>query len=156
MTMTAAPVGVLTYNLDPMHSSARFSVRHMMISHVRGDFAKLSGTLTLDPANPSNSHVEVEIDVASINTGQPQRDEHLRTGDFFEAAKFPTITFISTNIEITEVNDLYGSLRVGFEATTKIKRSEFGLMYNAALETGGVVIGDDVNIIIDVQFNRAK
>jgi polyisoprenoid-binding protein YceI len=182
MTTTAGP-GVLTYQLDAMHSSAHFSVRHMMISRVRGQFSKLTGTLQLDPANHEFSKVNAEIDVKSIDTNQSQRDDHLRTGDFFEADTYPTITFTSTNIEKTggesakvtgdltirgvtkevtldvegspiEVNDLYGNLRIGISATAKIKRSDFGLTYNMALEAGGVVIGDDVSIEIDAQFVR--
>jgi len=186
MTAVATPdatTGVLTYQLDAAHSGAHFSVRHMMISRVRGQFSQLSGTLELDPVNNEVSKVEAQIDVKSIDTNQSQRDDHLRTGDFFEADTYPTITFKSTKIEKTgdesakvtgdltirgvtkpvtldvegspvEVNDLYGSLRIGITATGKIKRSDFGLTYNMALETGGVVIGDEVTIEIDAQFVR--
>jgi polyisoprenoid-binding protein YceI len=180
---TAIAESTITYQLDPAHSRAHFSVRHMMISHVRGEFSGLTGSLVFDPANPAASTASVEIDVASISTGQAQRDEHLHTGDFFDVAAYPKITFASTAVAITgdetakltgdltihgvtkqvtldvegtprEVNDLYGNRRLGFTAKTRIKRSDFGLTYNAALETGGVVISDDVDITIDVQFMR--
>lgn len=182
-TETAAESGVITYNLDAAHSSARFSVRHMMISHVRGDFSGLSGTLQFDPQNPEASRVEVNIDVNTINTGQPDRDAHLKSADFLDAAQFPTIRFVSTAARKTtdeegtltgdltihgvtksvtlkvegslqEAKDPWGNMRLGFTAETKIKRSDFGLTYNAALETGGILIGDDVAITLDVQFVR--
>lgn len=175
--------GTIIYQLDPMHSRAHFSVRHMMISHVRGEFTALSGTLEFNPADPTASTVSVEIDVTSIHTGQSQRDDHLRTGDFFDAATYPKITFVSTGAMIAgedtgtltgdltihgvtkpvtldvegtlqEVNDLYGNHRLGFTGKTRIKRSEFGLTYNAVIETGGVAIGDVVEVIVDVQFVR--
>ena len=173
----------VTYSIDAAHSSASFSVRHMMISHVRGGFSDISGTLILDPANHEASSVQVEIGVASVHTGNADRDNHLRTGDFFDAAQYPKITFTSTKVEktgdeegnitgnltihgvtksvtlaadggTTEVNDLYGNLRLGFSARTKIKRSDYGLTYNSVLETGGVLIGDDVEVTLDVQFVR--
>ena len=182
-TPATATDGVLTYQLDPTHSSARFSVRHLMISHVRGDFSKMSGTLTYNAGNPEASHVEVVIEADSINTGQAQRDEHLNSGDFLEAAVYPTITFVSKKIsktgedtgritgdltihdvtkEVTldtegsllEVKDPWGNWRLGFTGTTKIKRSDFGLTYNSLLEAGGVMIGDEVEITLDAQFVR--
>ncbi|MGO8673001.1 MAG: YceI family protein [Capsulimonadaceae bacterium] len=182
-TATTSPEGVLTYQIDPAHSRAHFSVRHLMIAHVRGEFTALSGTLKLNTAAPESSVVEVEIDVKSISTGVAQRDDHLRTADFFEPEKYPTIRFTSTSAErigdgtgkltgdltmhgvtksVTldvegsedDINDLWGNLRRGYTAQTKIKRSDFGLTYNAVLEAGGVAIGDDVNITIDVQFVR--
>ena len=172
-----------TYSLDPAHTSAQFSVRHMMISNVRGAFGKVTGSLVYDPDDPAASHVEAAIDVASINTNEPQRDNHLRSADFFDVAHFPAITFTSRIVEhpeedewkvsgdltirgvtrpvvlrveslTPEVKDPFGNLRMGLSASTKIKRSDFGLTYNAALETGGVLIGDDVKIVIDVSAIR--
>jgi polyisoprenoid-binding protein YceI len=184
VTIVEAPTaGIITYNLDAAHSSARFSVRYMMISNVHGGFSDISGHLDFDPANPTFSRVKVEIGVGSINTGQEQRDSHLRTADFFHADHFPTITFESTVIEQTgpeagkligdlsirgvtklvsldfegsaaEVKDRMGMYRLGFSSHTRIKRSEFGLIYNAPLDSGGVLIGDEVDITIEAQFVR--
>jgi polyisoprenoid-binding protein YceI len=169
-----------TYQLDGAHSSARFSVRHLMIAHVHGSFSGLTGTLVLDTDTPASSTVSVEIDVDSLSTGQPDRDTHLKSADFFDAAQYPKITFVSTDVEITEsggkvsgnltvhgvtkavtlnvdgntdeIKDPWGNLRVGFTAATKIKRSDFGLTWNAALETGGVAVSDEVNVTLEVQF----
>jgi polyisoprenoid-binding protein YceI len=172
-----------TYQLDPAHSSARFSVRHMMISHVRGDFSDISGMVDFDASAPQSSKISVEIGVASVNTGQPQRDGHLITADFFDTDKYPKITFVSKSgtrtgdetakivgdltihgvtKEVTldvegmpaEVKDMQGNYRMGFTGHTRIKRGDFGLTYNAALETGGVLIGDDIDITVDAQFVR--
>jgi polyisoprenoid-binding protein YceI len=181
--MTDVAQGASTYNLDPAHSSVQFSVRHLAISHVRGEFTGVSGTLTVDPADPTSSKVDVTIDVDSISTRIPDRDAHLKSAEFFDAATFPTITFVSTSAiktsddegtvtgdltihgvtksetlavegSLTPINDQWGNLRLGFTAKTKIKRSEFGLTYNAALETGGVLISDSVDLTIDAQFVR--
>ena len=171
----------VSYSLDPAHSSAHFSVKHLMISTVRGEFTALTGSLQLDPARLDASHVDATIDVNSIHTGQPDRDTHLKSADFFDAATYPTITFVSkTTTKVSdeeatvtgdltvhgvtkevslkvegglqEVKDPWGNLRLGFSAQTKIKRSDFGLVWNAALETGGVMVGDDITITLDVQF----
>jgi polyisoprenoid-binding protein YceI len=185
MTVDAATAGaVQTYSLDGAHSSAGFSVRHMMIAKVKGTFSQLSGTLTLDPTHKEDAQVDVDIVVASISTGSPERDAHLKTGDFFELDAYPTIKFVSTRVDIAdngdvrlvgnltirgvtkevtlavdgttdEAKDPWGNYRLGFEATTKIKRSDFGLNWNAALETGGWLVGDEVDINIDAQFVRA-
>jgi polyisoprenoid-binding protein YceI len=185
MSTTEAPTqqAVQTYQLDPAHSTARFSVRHMMISRVHGEFTNLSGSLKFNPVKNEESQVDVEIDVSSINTNQGDRDNHLKSADFFDTATYPKITFTSTNTVKTgaeegtltgdltihgvtkpvtlhvegsgqEIKDPWGNWRLGFTARTKIKRSEFGLTYNAALETGGVLVGDDVEITIDAQFVR--
>ena len=172
-----------TYQLDATHSAARFSVRHMMISRVHGEFTTLSGTLQFDPASPASASVNVEIDAASVTTHQTDRDTHLKSADFFDVAQFPTLTFASTSVSISgeeegslsgdltihgvtkpvtlqvegapvEIKDPWGNLRLGFTARTKIKRSDYGLTYNAALEAGGVLIGDDIEITLDVQFVR--
>ncbi len=172
-----------TYEIDPTHSSVHFSVRHMMLSNVRGEFTKVSGTIKFDPENPASSSVDVTIDAASINTRDDQRDTHLKSGDFLDAEKFPSLTFHSKQIapqsgggkvtgdltihgvtrEITldvegptaEVKDPWGKQRMGASATTKISRKDFGLVWNAVLETGGVMVGDEVKITIDVEVVRA-
>ena len=168
------------YQIDSTHSSASFSIKHMMIAKVHGGFEKLSGSLTYDAQNPSASKIEVVIDASTINTREAQRDTHLKSADFFDVEKFPTLTFVSKKVEgsgddlkvtgdltikgITkevvlavegpsaEMKDPYGNLKIGASATTKIKRKEFGLTWNAALEAGGVLVGDDVNITLEVQF----
>lgn len=172
----------VTYAIDPAHSAVHFSVRHMMLSNVRGEFTKLSGTVRYDPENPSNSTIDANIDAASINTRNDDRDTHLKSADFLEVEKFPVLTFHSKQIhphaggakvvgeltihgvtrEITldvegpteEIKDPWGKQRVGASATAKLSRKEFGLVWNAALETGGVMVGDEVKIIIDIEAVR--
>lgn len=167
------------WNLDPAHSSADFTVRHMMVTNVRGSFGNLSGTINFDPENIGASSVEATIDVATINTGVEDRDNHLRSADFFEVEKYPNITFKSTDVQVTGDNsakitgDLtirdvtnpvvldvdflgqggspFGDTRAGFEATTKIDREAFGLTWNQALETGGVLVGKDIKVSLDIQ-----
>lgn len=169
-----------TYQIDPSHSTASFSIKHMMIAKVHGGFEKMSGSLTYDAANPAKSSVQVSIEAGSINTREPQRDTHLRSPDFFDVEKYPTITFKSTRIEgsggelkvigdltihgVTqqvildvdgpsdEMKDPWGNIKIGASGTTKIKRKDFGLTWNAALEAGGFLVGDDVTIQLDVQF----
>jgi polyisoprenoid-binding protein YceI len=172
---------VTKWQIDSSHSSANFSVRHMMIAKVHGGFQKLEGTLTYDTKNPSNSHLDVEIDVSSIDTRDSQRDAHLKSADFFDVEKFPKITFRSKRIEhagddslklvgdlsihgVTkettltvdgpsiEMKDPFGNVRIGASATTKLNRKEFGLNWNAALEAGGFLVGDEVTVHLDVQF----
>jgi polyisoprenoid-binding protein YceI len=173
-----------TYKIDPAHSSAHFVVRHMMITNVRGSFSNVQGTVVYDSANPTLSTVEAVIDTGTINTQEPARDTHLKSADFLDVEKFPTITFKSRGVEFegegelkllgelkihgvtklvtlkvegptAEGKDPWGNARIGASATTKIKRSEFGLTYNAALETGGILIGDDVKIEIEVSLIKA-
>lgn len=170
-----------TYLLDPSHSTIGFSVKHMMIAKVHGAFEKVSGKLIYVNSKPEQSSAEATIEVASINTREPQRDTHLKSPDFFDVDIFPTITFKSNGItangdaelKITgdltikgvtkqvildvegpsvELKDPFGNVKVGVSATTKLKRKEFGLTWNAALEAGGVLVGDDVNITLDLQF----
>lgn len=172
-----------TYQIDSAHTHAQFKVRHLMISNVKGDFDKVTGTITLDDANPAASSISVTIDINSVSTREPQRDAHLKSADFFDAEKFPTMTFVSTavvksgddsyevvgnltihgvtqtidlNVESVtpEVKDPFGLFRRGAEAKATILRSDFGLKYNSVLDTGGVAIGDQVHITIDTEFTR--
>ena len=173
-----------TYEIDPAHSSAQFSIRHMMISNVRGGFSSVKGTVEYDAANPANSSVEVEIDANTIKTLDEARDGHLKSADFLDTEKHPTITFKSTKVEATgagevsvtgdltvhgttkpvvlkvegpsqEGKDPWGNIRIGASATTKIKRSDFGLTWNAVLEAGGFMVGDDLKIELEVQMIKA-
>jgi polyisoprenoid-binding protein YceI len=173
-----------TWNIDPAHTAAEFKVKHMMISNVKGHFTTVTGVLTLDTNSLTNSHVEASIDAASINTREPQRDAHLKSPDFFDVEKFPTLSFKSTHIdritpgELAVAGDLtmhgvtrnvvfnvegptppskdpWGNTRMGLSATTKINRKDFGLTYNAALETGGILIGEEVAITLDVELVKA-
>ncbi len=171
-----------TYEIDAAHTSVQFSVRHMMISNVRGEFTKLSGTATGDVANPTAASVEATIDAASIDTRNEKRDEHLRTPDFLDTAKFPTITFKSTKVEkagdawkltgdltmhgvtkpvvldVTNVTaptkDPWGNTRIGASATTKINRQDFGIVFNKTLDGGGVLVGDELAITVDVEVMK--
>lgn len=169
------------WNLDPAHSLAEFKVRHMMIANVKGKFGGIVGQLTLDETAIAGSSVEATIDASTIDTGNQDRDNHLRSADFFDAAKFPALTFRSGKIvskgdgelavsgeltirgvtrEVTfEVEgptapnrDPWGNTRIGLSAVTKIDRKDFGLTWNAALETGGILVGDQVTITLEVQF----
>ncbi|MFV0373875.1 YceI family protein [Microbacterium sp.] len=167
-----------TWVLDPSHSDVRFTVRHMMISKVRGTFAVKSATLTA-PENPLATSLTASADVASIDTGDAGRDEHLRSADFFDVEKFPTVDFVSSGVRYAggdffvdgdlsmhgvtkavtfEVEfggfgaDPFGNYKAGATATTVVDREEFGLTWNAALETGGVLVGKDVTITLDLQF----
>ena len=172
----------LTYEIDPTHSSVSFSVRHLMVSNVRGEFKKFSGTLKFDPDSLTNSGVVATIEASSISTGDDKRDAHLRSADFLDVEKFPTITFVSKKIgpqedggkvtgdltihgvtrEITlkvegpteEIKDSWGKHRVGASATAKLSRKDFGLVLNPTTETGGIVVGDEIKITIDVEVVR--
>lgn len=185
MSALATPeVAVSTWNIDPAHSVAEFKVKHMMISNVKGQFAKVSGVLSFDQTDLTKSHVEAVIDAASINTRDEQRDTHLKSPDFFHVEQHPTLSFKSTRItqkrdgELSVAGDLtirgvtknvvfavegptapakdpWGNTRIGLSATTKINRKDFGLTWNAALETGGILVGDEVTITLDVQFVKA-
>jgi polyisoprenoid-binding protein YceI len=172
-----------TYELDPVHSHLSFSVRHMMVSHQRGQFQGVTGTLALDREDLTKSHVEVSIDVATINTHNADRDNHLRSADFFDVANHPKMTFVSRAVKVqsdgelqvtgdltirgttrsvtltaealpAESKDPYGNIRIGTSATAKISRKDFGIVWNAVLETGGIALGDDVKLQLDVQFVR--
>ncbi|HTQ55829.1 MAG TPA: YceI family protein [Bryobacteraceae bacterium] len=169
------------YTIEPAHSSAHFKVRHLMIANVRGEFSKVSGTVRFDPDNLAGSGITAEIDVASLNTREPDRDNHLRSADFFDAANHPTMKFVSTKVEpdgpegytvsgdltirgttrpvvlnvtgpTPEVKDPWGYTRRGAEAVARISRKEFGLHYNPLLEGGGVMVGDQVEISLEVEL----
>lgn len=169
-----------TYTIDASHSHATFTVRHMMISNVRGEFSQLEGELSYDPAKPEASTVRVSIDAKSINTHEEKRDAHLRSADFLDVEKFPTLSFVSTGVtrtedglavageltlhgvtkpvtlavtELTEEHkDPWGNLRRGAQASAKLKRSDFGLVWNVGLELGGVLVGDEVKISLEVEL----
>jgi polyisoprenoid-binding protein YceI len=173
------------YKIDPAHSSAQFVVRHMMISNVRGAFSGVQGTIEYDPDHPNQSQVDVVIDASKINTLDEQRDAHLKSPDFLHVEQHPTITFKSKKIasaggnewkvtgDLTihgvtkevvldadgptpEGKDPYGNIRVGASASTKIKRSDFGLKWNAPVETGGILVGDDLKIELDVSAIKSE
>ena len=176
----AAPAAA-TYTLEPAHSSAHFKVRHLMIANVRGEFSKVTGTVTVDPAHPESATVTAEIDVNSINTREPDRDKHLRSADFLDAEHYPTLKFQSKKVvpdgpeayQVTgdltirgvtrevvlyvtgptpEIKDPWGYTRRGAEATTKISRKDFGLTYNPVIEGGGFMVGDEVEISLEVEL----
>ena len=182
--ITSPEVAVTTWNIDPVHSVAEFKVKHMMISNVKGQFTHLKGSVTLNEGDITQSDVEASIDVNSISTRDPQRDAHLKSADFFDVEKYPALSFRSTRVsragdgELRVSGDLtihgvtknvvfdvegptapgkdpWGNTRIGLSATTKINRKDFGLTWNAALETGGILVGDDVTITLDVQFVKA-
>src|SRR6266567_8993794 len=185
MRALATPeIATTTWKIDPVHSVAEFKVKHMMITNVKGQFAGVSGSLSLDENDLTLSRVEATIDAASINTREPQRDTHLKSPDFFDVEKFPTLSFHSTHVsrnadgELQVAGDLnihgvtrkvtfevegptpptkdpWGNTRVGLSATTKINRKDFGLTWNSTLETGGLLVGEEVTITLDVEFIKA-
>jgi len=172
-----------TYKIDPAHSTAQFVVRHMMITNVRGGFSGVQGTVVYDPEKPTASSVEVVIDASTINTLEAARDTHLKSADFLDVEKYPTINFKSSSITLhrdelrsegnltihgvtkevvlkgevpsAETKDPWGNARIGASATTRIKRSDFGLNWNAALETGGFLVGDNLKIELEVSLIKA-
>jgi polyisoprenoid-binding protein YceI len=183
-TLTIPQTSTTTWNIDPVHSVAEFKVKHMMISNIKGQFPKVTGTLTIDESQLANSRVEALIEAASIETRDPQRDAHLKSPDFLDVEKFPTLSFKSTGISLVRDGELavagdltirgvtrkvlftvegptppakdpWGNIRVAVSATAKINRKDFGLTWNAALETGGILVGDEVTIALDVQFVKA-
>ncbi len=174
-----------TWNIDPDHSSVGFKVRHLMVSNVKGNFEKHSGTVEINDTDITKSKVAITIDTASINTNVTKRDEHLRSADFFDVAKYPTMTFVSKKVaragqnglkvtgDLTihgvtrevildveglsgESKDPWGNIRRGASASAKVNRRDFGLTWNKALETGGVVVGDEVNIVLEVEMVKTK
>ena len=170
----------MTWMIDAAHTEVNFSVRHMMISNVRGQFQTFSGTIDFDETNPANTTVAVEIDVASLSTGDEKRDAHLKSLDFFDAEHYPHLTFQSTRVDVkdkthavlygdliirdvphevalnVEFNGLakspWGTTNAGFSAKAQLKRKQWGLNWNVALETGGWLVGDDIHISIDLEI----
>jgi polyisoprenoid-binding protein YceI len=172
-----------TWQIDPDHASVEFKVRHLMVAWVKGSFTTVSGNVEIDDADLTTAQARVSIDAASINTNNSKRDEHLRSEDFLAVADFPTITFVSSRViaadgiprqligaltirgttrEVTldideltlPIKDPWGNTRRGVTATTEINRRDFGLTWNKALEAGGVVVGDEVKIALDVELIR--
>lgn len=182
LSALALPALAAEYTIEPAHSAAQFSVRHMMVSNVKGEFKKLSGKVVFDEAKPSATVVEATIDVSTVNTGEPARDKHLKSPDFFDLDKYPTMTFVSKSAKKTvhgldlsgdltihgvtkpvvlhvsdiskEIKDPMGLLRRGATATTVVDRKDFGLLWNKNLDGGGVLIGDEVTITIDIEVVR--
>jgi polyisoprenoid-binding protein YceI len=176
-----ASAATSTWVIDADHSSIQFKVKHLMVSNVKGEFKKFSGALTIDDADITRSKVDVTIDATSIDTGNAKRDEHLRSPDFLDVAKNPTLKFVSTKVAksgdgtlkvtgtlmlhgvsrevvldvegpTSAIKDPWGNTKRGASATTKINRKDFGLTWNKALETGGVVVGDEVAITLEVEL----
>jgi polyisoprenoid-binding protein YceI len=183
-TATAPQNAVTTWAIDSAHSVAEFKVKHMMISNVKGQFSGVSGTLERHEGDVTKSKIEVTIDAASVNTRDAQRDAHLKSADFFEVEKFPTLSFKLTRIipknqdehavegELTihgvthtvrfavegptpPAKDPWGNTRIGVSATTKINRKDYGLTWNTVLETGGILVGEEVTITLDLQFVKS-
>lgn len=169
------------WTIDPDHTNIGFKVKHLMVSYINGSFGKHTGTVNINDKDITKSKVEITIDTTSINTNVQKRDEHLRSAEFFDVAKYPTMTFVSKKVtqagkdklEVTgdltllgvtkevvldvagpspEIKDPWGSIRKGLIASTKINRKDFGLVWNKALETGGVMIGDEILITLDVEM----
>jgi polyisoprenoid-binding protein YceI len=167
-----------TWVLDATHTTLGFSARHAMVAKVRGTFGEFAGSFTIDGANPANSTAELTIQTASIDTKTADRDAHLTSADFLDVESFPTLTFVSTAVkadgnDIVVTGDLtihgvtksvdvayelvgisqdpWGTTKIGFEGSAKISRKDFGLVWNAALETGGVLVGDEIKLNLDVE-----
>ena len=182
MTTTAVSDGLATWSIDAAHANVEFAVRHLMISTVKGRFGGVSGTVELG-GDPTAARIDVTIDAASIDTRQPDRDTHLRSADFFDVERFPTLTFTSTRVardgdelkvdgdltirgvtrpvtlrarEEGRTRDPWGGERIGFSAATKINRKDFGLTWNQVLETGGIAVGDEIKISLDVELVKSE
>ena len=176
----SAPALAATWQIDPAHSNVSFSVRHMMVSNVRGEFTKVSGTVEGDEKTPTQAVINATIDATSINTREAKRDDHLKSADFLDVAKYPTITFKSKRIEpsgtgqfkvtgdltlhgvtrevVLDVSDVtppikdpMGKTRAGAHATTKVDRKDFGINWSKTMDGGGLLVGNDVDISIDVE-----
>jgi len=179
-TATTAPTAT-AYTIDPAHSGAGFKIRHLMIAYVRGGFSGVTGDVIFDPANPANTRINASINATTLNTLDERRDAHVKSAEFLDTEQYPTITFVSRKVtpngnnrwrivgdltlhgvtrEVSleaesagaEAKDQRGNLRTGAEATAVIKRSDYGVKFNAPLETGGVVLGDDVHIYLDIEL----
>jgi polyisoprenoid-binding protein YceI len=180
-----AAAATSTWQLDPMHTAAQFSVKHLAISTVRGGFSNVKGTVVFDDADVAKSAVDVTIDVSTVDTRTPDRDKDLKSDKFFDVAHYPTMTFKSTKVEqagagklkvtgdltirgttksvvldvdgpTAPVKDPWGNQRAALTATTKINRQDFGVKWNATMDNGGVVVGDEVSITIDAEMVKAK
>ncbi len=177
---SSAAAATAVWEFDPAHSHAQFKVRHMMISNVKGEFGKITGTVQLDKSDITRSTVETSIDATSLNTRDPQRDAHLKSADFLDVEHYPGISFRSNKVTRTddglelagdltirgvtkpviflvdgptpETKDPWGNTRIGAEATATIDRKDFGLTWNASLETGGVMVGDKVTLTVDAEL----
>lgn len=178
-------VSSATYTVDPAHSTVDFRVRHLMIANIRGEFSGVAGTVVFDPRNPANSQIEAEIDTATINTRDSKRDEHLKAAEFLDVQKYPKIKFVSKEIEpagkdhwkvegdltihgITrnvtfdaegptpEAKDPWGNIKIGATLTGKFNRADFGLIWNVPLESGGVLISDEVTIHLDIELTKQQ
>ena len=173
----------VAYTIDPAHSTAGFKVRHLMVANVRGEFSGVTGTVVFDAGAPENSRVEARIDATTIHTRDEQRDAHLKSADFLDVEKFPAIAFVSKKIagaggewkvtgdltihgvtkEVTldvegpapEAKDPWGNVKSGATAVTKISRKEFGMEFNVVLETGGVMVGDEIAITLELELLRS-
>ena len=181
MASISAPTPLITWKIDPAHTVAEFKVKHMMIANVKGTIKGITGDLTEHTTDASLSSIEATLDISTLDTGEPQRDAHLKSPDFLELEKYPVIKFKSTEVErkgedeyavtgnltihgVTRPvtlsvegptppqKDPWGNVRIGLEATTKIDRKDFGLTWNTALETGGILVGDTVHITIEAEF----
>jgi polyisoprenoid-binding protein YceI len=183
MTNSETKPNLIEWTIDPVHTTVGFSVRHLMLYNVRGVFKTVSGVIRHDPDQPGATEIEVAIPVASIDTREPQRDAHLRSPDFFDAERHPQLLFRATHTEVapgglavtgdltmrgvtrqivlavTDLasgqNDLQGNPRMGATATGKLRRSEFGISFNKLLDAGGLAIGDEVTLSLDVSLVRA-
>jgi polyisoprenoid-binding protein YceI len=183
-TPAVTPAATSTWKIDPVHSIAEFRVRHLMISNVRGQFTGVSGSLICNLSDPARSQVEASIDAATLDTRDSQRDAHLKSADFFDVEKFPTLSFrsshvtrrsdgtlivtgpltihgVTKDVEFTvegptpPVKDPWGNERIGISASTRINRTHYGLNFNAPLETGGVMVGEEVSITLELEFVKA-
>ena len=182
--VVAGPAAAADYQIDVSHSTVGFQVRHMAISKTNGVFDDFTGTFSFEPGNPESWSCEAVIQAASVNTGNQKRDEHLRSEDFFNVAQFPTLTFKSTGVKMEDafegilkgdltihgvtkpvelefevlgtVTDPWGNDRAGFSATLKINRQDFGLSYNNVLEAGGLVVGEEVKILLEIEGIKNK
>ncbi len=181
MSTAPTAASAVTYTIDPAHSGAGFKIRHLMVAYFRGGFSGVTGTVIFDPVNPANTKIDASIDATTLHTHDVKRDAHVKAGDFFDVEKYPTINFVSKRVvpdgkyqwkvtgdltlrgvtkEITldvesapaEAKDPWGNLRSGASAETTIKRSDFGLSFNAPLETGGFMLSDEVHIHADVEL----
>jgi polyisoprenoid-binding protein YceI len=180
---TATTATTTTYTIDPAHSSVGFKIRHFMVAYIRGGFGGVTGGVTFDAANPANTKINASIDVNTLHTHDEKRDAHVKGGDFLDAAKFPSMSFVSKSVaqdgnhqwkvtgdltlhgvtkEVTldvespaaEAKDPWGNLRRGASAETTIQRGDFGLSFNAPLETGGFMLSDEVHIHMDIELIR--